>query len=724
MTQPLSPIKTHQPFLLRAVVLFFLIASFLIPLAQAAPRIIVISLDGGSSRIVDDYLARGILPSNRGLGLLRRKGFVVGRSIVTTPSLTAVSHLAMATGSNAVHNDVPSNTFHLLASPFTSNISGFGAPIGGYNIDGPAESTNPPAFPLWHSLRAAGKTVVTATWPGGDGVDVRVPGLPSPSPIIQSSSVRTVDYTVPFGEFGGVGGSGFVLTAADFSTAPSTTVDQLTAAGKQSFSPVLQKTTALETFTVGGVSYSIQVAALDTTNDHKVNYDTLVFFDSTNGIKPGPFTLPSTGPAYVKASNKKSSPFYLEGSPKKGGCAFYVTVLASDLSTVHIAQYSVDDIPPNAPVHASVDDANNNVGFWADQDDFRFPERINPGLAAFADEELEAISEDQLNTFVDYQTRLALRAIDQNPDADVIYVYIEEPDGLEHQYLLTDPRQATNPLDPNSIFPHQDIAKVLRYSGHIKHAYQVANEAVGKIMDSVSHGGKLESNVIVVSDHGFDPFFASVSINNLLASAGIPSSKVRAVTSGPAVNFYINLIGREPNGTVLPAEFVTLQQQVLDLVKNFRDTNTIYAGKHGVPLFDIVHARPLPSDLNDPSFGRGTDQFIGQDFGDVFAIMTTGYNFDGVQSPVVQRLGDPASTAPVISVPNFYGAHGYNPQLRDMGALFYAAGPDITQGAQSAIHNIDLAPTIARILGVTPDATVDGKVIKDALKKGNDRKNW
>lgn len=322
MTQPLFPVKTHQPLLLRAVVLFFVIVTFLAPSVLAAPKIIVISLDGGSSRIVEDYLARGVLPSNRGIGLLRRKGFFAGRSIVTTPSLTAVSHIAMATGSTAVHNDIPSNTFSLLASPFLTTESGFGAPIGGYDLAGLAPSANPTAFPLWHSLRAAGKTVVTATWPGGDGVDVRVPGLPSPSPIIQPSSVRTVDYTVPFGEFGGVGGSGFVLTATDFSAAPSTTVDQLTAAGKQSFSPVLQKTSELEHFTVGGVSYSIQVAALDTTNDRKVNYDTLVFFDSTNGIKPGPFTLPSTGPAYVKASDKKSSPFFLEGSPKKVAAHF------------------------------------------------------------------------------------------------------------------------------------------------------------------------------------------------------------------------------------------------------------------------------------------------------------------------------------------------------------------------------------------------------------------
>jgi hypothetical protein len=83
----------------------------------------------------------------------------------------------------------------------------------------------------------------------------------------------------------------------------------------------------------------------------------------------------------------------------------------------------------------------------------------------------------------------------------------------------------------------------------------------------------------------------------------------------------------------LPAEFVTLQKQILQLVRKFNDSNAIYAGKHGTPVFNKIYARPLPSDLTDPSFGRGTSEFIGQDSGDVFAMLTTGYNFDGTQFP-------------------------------------------------------------------------------------------
>jgi hypothetical protein len=440
-----------------------------------------------------------------------------------------------------------------------------------------------------------------------------------------------------------------------------------------------------------------------------------VFFDTTNGIKPGPFSLPSTGPAYVKFSDGTSQPFYFEGTPKKAGAGFFVSTLTPDLSTVHIARYSADDIPPNAAVLANVDDINNNVGFWADQHDFRFPERINPGLTAFSDLELEAIDRDLNVHFVDYQTRVALRAMSQVPDADLVMIYIEEPDGFEHQYLLTDPRQATNPLDPTSILGGQDPAKIARYQKNIESAYQVADQAVQRIIDAVgvdSNGIPL-ANIFLVSDHGFAPFHTAVNLSNLLVANGIDSTKARAITSGPATNVYISLQGREPNGTVTAAQYLKLRKQIQGILKNYVDTNPNYTnGAASVPVFDKVIVRPSPGGVNDASLGLDTSLFIGQDSGDVYALMSIGYNFDGTQSPVVQRLGDAPSTAPVLSVPNFYGAHGHDPNLPDMYAFFAAAGPDIRPGLiHRGVHNIDLAPTVEKLLGVTPAATVEGKAL-------------
>ena len=676
------------------------------------PKVILISLDGATPRLLNQYLADGTLSRDRGIGLLRRQGTFSKQNTTITPSLTAPSHIAIATGSVAANNDINANTFHLVASPFTGNISGFNAPIGGYSasIDGPAESTNLTAQPVWQTLKQNGKKIVAATFPGADGADITVPGLLN-NPIVQSASKRTVDYTVPFGASAGVSASGFSLTAADFATAPQTTVAQLQAAGKVSNSEILQTNKSFDTFTVGGVNYNIQVAALDTTNDNKTNYDTLVFFDANQGIQSGRFSLPSTGPAYVKASERKSSPFYLEGSSNKAGTGFYVTTLAPDLSTVRFARFSANYIPRNPAVLANVDDINNNVGFWADQADYRFLERLNPGIDNFSDQELEAIYEDQVGNFVDYQTRVALRAIHQNPQADLTMIYIEEPDGSEHQFLITDPRQATNPRDPNSIRSGQDAEKIARYNKYVKFAYQAADRAVQRVIEAVgtNRKGIPNSNIIVVSDHGFDPFHTTVNISSFLQSKGFDTNKVRAVTSGPAANIYINLQGREPDGTVSHEEYVTLQQQIQDALKSFVDTNPYYADG-STQVFDKVYTRPIPANLNDPSFGLTTNDFIGQDTGDVFALLTESYNFDGIQTPVVPRLGE-TSSSPVLTVPNFFGAHGYDPNLPNMSAIFYAAGPDLERGILDKVHNIDIAPTILHLLNVEPASTVQGESV-------------
>ncbi len=710
-----NSIKRFSPIVL--AVFFLTIAihtvSADLPPATARPKVILISLDGATPGLVEQYLANGVLNPSQGLGLLKTQGISAQQNVTCTPSLTAACHIAIGTGSTTASNDIDANSFELLASPLGRTISGFSAPIGGYSINGPAPTPNPTAESIWIPLRASGKKVVTATFPGGDGLNVTVPGL-SNSPVIQPASQRTVDYTVPFGAFAGASAKGFSLTAANFSPAPGTTTSQLDAAGKVLYSPILQASLN-DTFTVGGVRYDIQTAALDTTNDGVTNYDTLVFVDATQGIKPGPFSLPSTGPAYVRASDQTSSPFYLEGSSTKAGTAFYVSNLAPDLSTVRILRYSANYIPRNQAVLADVDDINNNVGFWADQADFRITERLDPSFNAFPDAELEAVYEDQVRSFVDYQTRVALRAISRVPNADLVMVYIEQPDGSEHQFLLTDQRQATNPADPNTVFTGQDQAKITRYQKYVQTAYQVADKAVQRIIDTVGTNseGKPNSNIFVVSDHGFTTFHTSVDLITLLKNNGIDTSKVQAVTSGPAANIYINLQGREPNGTVSPQEYVRLQQQIAQALKAAIDTNPNYTKDSGgrVPLFDKIYSRPIPSDQASSSLGTSTSDVIAQDSGDVLALLTEGYNFDGIQNTPVQRLGDSPSTSPVLSVSSFYGAHGYDATIPNMSAILYAAGPDIGRGTLSQVRNIDVTPTIDKLLGVEPAPTVQGKAL-------------
>lgn len=684
-----------------------------------SPPVVVISLDGAKPDFIQQFIDEGVLPRDGALARLSRHGAVAQQNITASPSLTAVSHIEIATGSTAVHNDIPSNTFQAIVGPATSSLSGFAAPIGGYRESPLGPSPRPTALPLWVQLRQQGRKVVTATWPGGDGADISINGT-----VVQPAQpIRITDYTVPFGAFGGIGAQGFSLTSADFAADPAVAT-ALQAAGRFSFSPVLATSAPIETFSCASaptatctnaatqdIKYAIRVAALDTTNDSRVNYDTLVFFDATRGITAGPFKPPATGPAYAKFGGE-NAPFFFDGSGAKVGAAYFVSQLAPDLSVVRFARYGANFIPRNAPVLTDVDDINNTIGFWRPQADFRIPERLSPGFTNFPDIEIEAMFEDMVKTFVRYQADIGERAILNNPDADLVMIYIEQPDGSEHQFLLTDPRQGTNPKDPNSIGANQDAAKVARYKSYIRFAYQTADKAVKRIADAAGP----DSNVIVVSDHGFAPFHTSVSMANILKNAGIDTTKVAIRTSGPAANIYVNLQQREQGGTVDPATYKSLVTQITEAVRNAVDPNPKFnASLEDGRLFTVVETRPLQCEAG---LGQCTSKTIGQDFGDVFALMAPGYNFDGIQSPGVARLGDAPFNAATttLSMPNFYGAHGHDPKLPVMSATFIAAGPQIRNNATiRRMHNLDVAPTIMQILGVRPHQ-VDGEVLREILR--------
>ena len=317
---------------------------------------------------------------------------------------------------------------------------------------------------------------------------------------------------------------------------------------------------------------------------------------------------------------------------------------------------------------------------------------------------------------------MATHAIEANPDADLVMLYFEQPDGSFHQFLLTDPRQPTNPTDPNSILEGQDRAKIARYAEYRKIAYQTVNRGVDAVIRAVGVDSKgiPARNVFVVSDHGFDTFHTAVSLGNFITGLGDAelrdTTKVRFVTSGPAVNAYINLAGRNNGGTVPASSYVALKAKIAAALRSFVDANPSYVSAP-TPVFDQVHERAVTLPESDPRFALESSEFIGQDSGDVYALLEPGYNFDGAQSPVVQRRGDATSTAPALSVPNFYGAHGYDPELPNMSAILYAAGPAIPHKTLAHTHNIDVAPTILALLDVEAPPTVEGTPI--GLREAN-----
>jgi len=171
-----------------------------------------------------------------------------------------------------------------------------------------------------------------------------------------------------------------------------------------------------------------------------------------------------------------------------------------------------------------------------------------------------------------------------------------------------------------------------RYDSYLKFAYRTADRAVERIAEAAGS----DANVFVVSDHGMAPFHSAVSLTNLLRNAGIDTSLIGVRTSGPAANIYVNLQGRESGGTVDPSTYANLVTQISAALKSAIDPNPTFNGSlKNKLLFTDVESRPL----NCPQgVGFCTSAKIGQDFGDVFALMAEGLQF---RRPAIAGSGSP-----------------------------------------------------------------------------------
>ena len=100
--------------------------------------------------------------------------------------------------------------------------------------------------------------------------------------------------------------------------------------------------------------------------------------------------------------------------------------------------------------------------------------------------------------------------------------------------------------------------------------------------------------------------------------------------------------------------------------------------------------------------------------GDVVVVAQPPYQFDA------------STPGKVIAPSGFFGQHGYLPDLVDLGhnvdmhATFIAAGPGIRTIHEQipSVQAVDLAPTIADLLGISAPANTQGHTLSSILTSG------
>jgi predicted AlkP superfamily phosphohydrolase/phosphomutase len=357
-------------------------------------------------------------------------------------------------------------------------------------------------------------------------------------------------------------------------------------------------------------------------------------------------------------------------------------------------------------------------GYWID---LRVGYRRGKNEAAFI--------QDMLDT-AEMRVQAALGLLDE-VDWDLFLVVFRGTDDALMLWHLHDP---THPL--------HDSELARKVGDGIEQVYCAMDDCVGRLLDGVDPG----TDTFIISDHGGGPIYRDVYLNNWLHEHGWLEFKRQApATSGfksllrrlgvtrelgwkffspenlarvkrlfpfldqwvpeptttlaemvdwectQAYSFgyigqiYINLRGREPQGTVEPgAEYDRLVKQIRSALLEWKDPDD------GLPIVDAVyHKGELYS---GPNVDRAPDLCL---------IMR--------DLSYVTHLGQEFATRSTLGPPSYTGTHR-------LDGLLIAGGEDIrfhtpVEGASLA----DIAPTLLYLLDVPIPTDLDGHVLTEIL---------
>jgi predicted AlkP superfamily pyrophosphatase or phosphodiesterase len=216
-------------------------------------------------------------------------------------------------------------------------------------------------------------------------------------------------------------------------------------------------------------------------------------------------------------------------------------------------------------------------------------------------------------------------------------------------------------------------------------AIKAADGQVRMVWDELQKDFPGTATLIIVSDHGFSAIKRTILPNVILRKAGLESTAkdsgdwpVHVIVQGGALMVYVRDEAK--------------RDEVLGKVRK------AFAGIEGISKMvsaDKFKAYGVANPKDDPHAP------------DLWLFADEGYAF-----------GDTAAgSLPFSEKPERKGTHGHDSSLPDLHATFVAWGDGIKPGVKlGEISNIDVAPTIAKLLGIK-FANVDGKPLRAILKK-------
>ena len=652
-------------------------------------KAILFASDGMRPDLVDRFVGEGVMPTFADLYATGVKGD--NGLVQAFPPNTGVGWHTLGTGTWPGQHGSMNNTYFRVGEGNFNNRTSF-ATTGALQAD--------------HIAQAAerdGKDVVSVEWVGTRNLVPAVQG-----PVVDFRSFFSnrgilLNYDLP-GQPAGANAFGVSYQRVDLDPAAGWTNVPA------SFSPAMQEQLKLTNTAfpaTDNVDRFYDLYIYDSTDDGTANYDQVLAVDST-AAKDG-----SQAAADLAAGEWADVKVTLTGGRAGQTAGFYLKAvdIAPDLSTFRVYFTSI------ARVNATYN-ALGSAGSAAFEETLArdFPTST---AADFAPLEAGIVDED---TYVEQGLKWKdahwayLEHIfnDLGVQPDLLLLGNPVTDEFAHQFLaLTVPVDMDG--DPNPYYDdatNDDVpdGRVAIREGYIRSAYE---EADGTLALGRSLMGS-NTTVFATSDHGFAPQWFAVNAGKILADAGItgaenisncraPSAPARAKAcwAGGTAQIHINLAGRDPGGIVPAADYETVRNQIIAAFQNLTDPAN--------PGKQVVDAVIKKEDLRDVD---GSDSLHPSRSGDVTVVLRPPYQFDA------------ATPGQRIAFSQFFGQHGYLPDLVDLEAsvnlhgTFVAAGPGIRKrNPVPGVRAIDVAPTLAYLLGIPGPQNARGRILHEITTK-------
>jgi 2',3'-cyclic-nucleotide 2'-phosphodiesterase (5'-nucleotidase family) len=666
-------------------------------------QVLMFAADGLRQDIVERYASErrgGPVPGFA--ELIRRGASADGGGMLTqAPPNTGSGWYTMATGAwPGVHGST-NNTFHTNSDLFTDRTAAFDPGVLS-------------AETIAQSAERGGKKVVQMEWAGGRNGIINGPTVDFRT--FASGRGVTTNYVSPTDRAALI--SAFGLQYDQVTLAPATGWTD----APESYSPALE--TRMRVLDFGVDKYGLDAYIYDSTDDGETNYDRVLFARDKNAAEPVA-DLAEGEVADVKVTVVGGA---LDGLT--AGMLVKVETLSPDASQVRL-------------FHTSVSRANATWPTWPGEEGFegdfaefvaqRFPTST---AGDFAILEAGIVSEEtyvEQGLYWETAHHPLLEYMIETYQPDLALVGYPVTDEFQHQFLglvsPTVPNGSPNPAYDDVLLDGTKDGRVEVREGFIRRAYQGADATMRLAQDEL---GKRRLTTFVGSDHGFAPQFLAIDASKVLVDLGLLSTpqtsncrtatgetigKAKACWAGGTAQIYLNVADRNPVTAGLqqiaaadvPATLAAIEAAFAGIV----DTND-WTGD-GQPegwkvidrIFSQAEARYIPNGPNST-----TDMAHPTRTGDLVVFAYPPYQYDA------------ATPGTLIAKSEFFGQHGYVPDVQDladnvnMRATFLAGGYEIRRG-RFTVRSIDMAPTIAYLMRIPEPQHSQGRVLLELLRGTN-----